>query len=36
VRLGCDPGPRETARVSERWRPYRAYAVQHLWALAAA
>jgi AraC family transcriptional regulator of adaptative response / DNA-3-methyladenine glycosylase II len=34
ARLGCDPGPRETARVSEPWRPYRAYAVQHLWALA--
>jgi AraC family transcriptional regulator, regulatory protein of adaptative response / DNA-3-methyladenine glycosylase II len=34
ARLGCDPSPRETARVSEPWRPYRAYAVQHLWALA--
>ncbi len=36
VRLGWDPSARETARVSEPWRPYRAYAVQHLWALAAA
>jgi AraC family transcriptional regulator of adaptative response / DNA-3-methyladenine glycosylase II len=35
ARLGCDPSLRETVRVSERWRPYRAYAVQHLWALAA-
>jgi AraC family transcriptional regulator of adaptative response / DNA-3-methyladenine glycosylase II len=35
ARLGCDPGPREMARLSEPWRPYRAYAVQHLWALAA-
>jgi AraC family transcriptional regulator of adaptative response / DNA-3-methyladenine glycosylase II len=36
VRLGCDPSPREAERVSEPWRPYRAYAIQHLWALAAA
>ena len=34
VRLGCDPSPSETARLSEPWRPYRAYAVQHLWAVA--
>lgn len=34
VHLGWDPSPRETERVSARWRPYRAYAVQHLWALA--
>jgi AraC family transcriptional regulator of adaptative response / DNA-3-methyladenine glycosylase II len=34
VRLGCDPSPREAERVSEPWRPYRAYAIQHLWALA--
>jgi AraC family transcriptional regulator, regulatory protein of adaptative response / DNA-3-methyladenine glycosylase II len=34
--LGCDTDPREVERVSELWRPYRAYAVQHLWALAAA
>jgi AraC family transcriptional regulator, regulatory protein of adaptative response / DNA-3-methyladenine glycosylase II len=36
MRLGCDPAPREAERVSEPWRPYRAYAIQHLWALAAA
>ena len=36
ARLGCDPSPREVARISEPWRPYRAYAVQHLWAVAAA
>ena len=36
VRLGRDPSPRETERVAEPWRPYRAYAVQHLWAAAAA
>ncbi|MGH2893651.1 MAG: DNA-3-methyladenine glycosylase family protein, partial [Solirubrobacteraceae bacterium] len=35
VHLGSDPSPRETERVSEPWRPYRAYAIQHLWALAA-
>jgi AraC family transcriptional regulator of adaptative response / DNA-3-methyladenine glycosylase II len=34
--LGCDTDPREVQRVSEPWRPYRAYAIQHLWALAAA
>jgi AraC family transcriptional regulator of adaptative response / DNA-3-methyladenine glycosylase II len=35
VALGRDPSPREAQRVAERWRPYRAYAVQHLWAAAA-
>jgi AraC family transcriptional regulator of adaptative response / DNA-3-methyladenine glycosylase II len=34
-RLGVDPSPREMERVSGPWRPYRAYAVQHLWARAA-
>ncbi|MGZ4178911.1 MAG: DNA-3-methyladenine glycosylase family protein [Solirubrobacteraceae bacterium] len=34
-RLGCDPSPRAVQRISEPWRPYRAYAVQHVWALAA-
>ncbi len=36
--LGCsDPAlgggcsPREAARLAERWRPWRAYALQHLW-----
>jgi AraC family transcriptional regulator of adaptative response / DNA-3-methyladenine glycosylase II len=36
VRLGHDPDRHTVERVSEPWRPYRAYAVQHLWALAAA
>jgi AraC family transcriptional regulator of adaptative response / DNA-3-methyladenine glycosylase II len=31
-RLGLDSAPREATRVAERWRPYRAYALQHLWA----
>jgi len=31
-RLGHDGAPRAAETVSERWRPYRAYAVQHLWA----
>jgi AraC family transcriptional regulator of adaptative response / DNA-3-methyladenine glycosylase II len=35
ARLGLDPSPREAQRVSEPWRPYRAYAVQHLLAVAA-
>ena len=26
---GCSP--RDTARLAERWRPWRAYALQHLW-----
>jgi|AntDryMetagUQ889_1029465.scaffolds.fasta_scaffold06517_2 AraC family transcriptional regulator of adaptative response / DNA-3-methyladenine glycosylase II len=29
--LGEDGGP-AAERLAERWRPYRAYAVQHLWA----
>ncbi|MBI2691208.1 MAG: DNA-3-methyladenine glycosylase 2 family protein [Solirubrobacterales bacterium] len=32
--LGLDGSPRGAARTAERWRPYRAYALQHLWALA--
>jgi AraC family transcriptional regulator of adaptative response / DNA-3-methyladenine glycosylase II len=36
-RLGHDGRPASVARLGEHWRPYRAYAVQHLWAgLAAA
>jgi AraC family transcriptional regulator of adaptative response / DNA-3-methyladenine glycosylase II len=35
-RLGQDGRPAAVARLAERWRPYRAYAVQHLWAHAAA
>jgi AraC family transcriptional regulator of adaptative response / DNA-3-methyladenine glycosylase II len=31
-RLGQDGRPPAAERVAERWRPYRAYAVQHLWA----
>ncbi len=30
-RLGYDGRPRSAARIAERWRPYRAYATQHLW-----
>ena len=35
LRLGWAGSRRETDRLAESWRPYRAYAVQHLWALAA-
>lgn len=31
-RLGLDGGPANAARLAERWRPYRAYALMHLWA----
>jgi AraC family transcriptional regulator of adaptative response / DNA-3-methyladenine glycosylase II len=31
-RLGEDSRPAAAAALSERWRPYRAYALQHLWA----
>ncbi len=30
--LGHDGQPAAAERLAERWRPYRAYAVQHLWA----
>jgi len=30
--LGQDGRPAAVERLAERWRPYRAYAVQHLWA----
>jgi AraC family transcriptional regulator of adaptative response / DNA-3-methyladenine glycosylase II len=30
--LGAPATPREAARQAERWRPYRAYALMHLWA----
>jgi AraC family transcriptional regulator of adaptative response / DNA-3-methyladenine glycosylase II len=33
---GLDGSPSRAARVAEAWRPYRAYAVMHLWAVAAA
>ncbi len=29
--LGLDGSPASAQRLSERWRPYRAYAAQHLW-----
>ena len=31
-RLGLDNSARATTAIAERWRPYRAYALQHLWA----
>jgi AraC family transcriptional regulator of adaptative response / DNA-3-methyladenine glycosylase II len=31
---GCRPNPRELAERAECWRPWRAYAAQHLWAAA--
>jgi AraC family transcriptional regulator, regulatory protein of adaptative response / DNA-3-methyladenine glycosylase II len=31
-RLGHDGSPRAATELAERWRPYRAYAMQHLWA----
>jgi AraC family transcriptional regulator, regulatory protein of adaptative response / DNA-3-methyladenine glycosylase II len=31
-RLGQGARPADAERLAERWRPYRAYAVQHLWA----
>ena len=30
--LGQDASPAAALRLGERWRPYRAYALQHLWA----
>lgn len=32
VRSGARPAPAELVRRAERWRPWRAYAAQHLWA----
>ena len=34
-RLGHDGRPPSAERIADRWRPYRAYATQHLWAHAA-
>jgi AraC family transcriptional regulator of adaptative response / DNA-3-methyladenine glycosylase II len=31
-RLGCADDPASVAALAERWRPWRAYATQHLWA----
>jgi AraC family transcriptional regulator of adaptative response / DNA-3-methyladenine glycosylase II len=33
--LGFRGTPKELGRLAEGWRPYRAYAIQHLWALVA-
>jgi AraC family transcriptional regulator, regulatory protein of adaptative response / DNA-3-methyladenine glycosylase II len=33
-RLGLDSRPAAAERLSQSWRPYRAYALQHLWAVA--
>jgi 3-methyladenine DNA glycosylase/8-oxoguanine DNA glycosylase len=30
--LGTGATPAQAQRLAERWRPYRSYAVQHLWA----
>jgi AraC family transcriptional regulator of adaptative response / DNA-3-methyladenine glycosylase II len=35
ARLGLSVGERQALALSERWRPYRAYALQYLWAAAA-
>ncbi len=32
-KLGLDGRPAAASALAERWRPYRAYALQHLWAL---
>jgi AraC family transcriptional regulator, regulatory protein of adaptative response / DNA-3-methyladenine glycosylase II len=32
ARLGQDTRPAAAERLSQRWRPYRSYAMQHLWA----
>jgi AraC family transcriptional regulator of adaptative response / DNA-3-methyladenine glycosylase II len=34
-RLGLDGSPKSAARIAEAWRPYRAYALQHLWSVLA-
>jgi AraC family transcriptional regulator of adaptative response / DNA-3-methyladenine glycosylase II len=36
ARLGLPAGEREAARLAERWRPWRSYALMHLWASLAA
>jgi AraC family transcriptional regulator of adaptative response / DNA-3-methyladenine glycosylase II len=33
-RLGLDSRPRAAEQLSQNWRPFRAYALQHLWAVA--
>jgi len=34
-RLGQEGSPASVERLAQRWRPYRSYAVQHLWTVAA-
>jgi AraC family transcriptional regulator, regulatory protein of adaptative response / DNA-3-methyladenine glycosylase II len=34
-RLGLDGSPKAAAALAERWRPYRAYAMMHLWSVLA-
>lgn len=34
-RLGLDGSPASAAKLAERWRPYRAYALMHLWGVLA-
>jgi AraC family transcriptional regulator of adaptative response / DNA-3-methyladenine glycosylase II len=31
-RLGLDGSPANATKLAENWRPYRAYALMHLWA----
>jgi AraC family transcriptional regulator, regulatory protein of adaptative response / DNA-3-methyladenine glycosylase II len=33
TKLGLDGRPRAASALADQWRPYRAYALQHLWAL---
>jgi len=33
TKLGADPSPKAAAALAESWRPWRSYALQHLWAL---
>ena len=33
VRLGVDGSPRAASAIAERWRPFRSYALHHLWSL---
>jgi len=32
VGLGVEGDPRSAAALAERWRPWRSYALHHLWA----
>ena len=35
-RLGVDADPASALALAERWRPYRSFAMQYLWAMPAA